>query len=117
MRSSTLAGWTKKRSTDAREAAANRRRPAGDRAIRVAREADRPIHELRDSVARSGGMTNTASAAQARFHRFHPSGSVRAMAQETLKIRTRYPPRVFGSPSFPSNGAEGRAPEGICHQP
>src|SRR5262245_20786720 len=103
--------------TEARDAAANRRRRAGERTMRAAREADRPIHELRDRVARSGGMTKIASAPQARFHRLHPSGRVRAMAQETLNTRTRYPPRVFGSPSLPSNGAEGRVPEGICHQP
>mgnify|MGYP001143167346 CR=1 FL=1 len=43
--------------------------------------------------------------------RKEPCVTRRPMTRES--IMTRYPPRVFGSPSAPSKGAETRSPEGI----
>ena len=84
-----LFGCTKNSRVEATMTAPMRVRLFGLRNTRVRSDADSPIQELRDRVARRGGITNRESRAEARLSRRISPGRVRASAQATLKTSTR----------------------------
>jgi len=66
-------------------------------------------------VARKGTTIRSPKAARIIFSL--PDLEVRNRPATTESMSTRYPPKVFGSPSSPSNGAVTLPPEGIWSTP